>query len=265
MRLARVLTVTAIAASGVLVVGGLAMAAIPDAQGVIHGCYAKSGGQLKVIDTAKGEKCPTGYTPLDWNKQGIAGTNGIDGEDGEDGAPGKDGINGIDGIDGTNGTNGEDGAPGKDGTNGTNGTNGTDGETGATGPSDAYTTPDGQAGTILGSGVTVVKTLSLPAGQYTASATATATLFQVESQNDTLASCALTVDPIAGAPVLVRGQANSSIRPNEFGGQYESLATQAAFQTGADGTTLKFQCLGTNAGINNINLAAIRVGSLHVG
>jgi hypothetical protein len=45
-----VLTVTAIAASGVLVVGGLAMAAIPDAPAVIHGCYARSGGQLEVID-----------------------------------------------------------------------------------------------------------------------------------------------------------------------------------------------------------------------
>ena len=168
------------------------MAAIPDAQGVIHGCYAKSGGQLKVIDTAKGEKCPPGYTALDWNKQGIAGTNGtngangidgIDGIDGEDGAPGKDGTNGIDGIDG------EDVHLARHCTHAIDGIDGEDGarqgrhprhrwhrwcgrRPGRSRPSDAYATFTQSPGTILSANYVTVKSLSLPPGSYTASATA---------------------------------------------------------------------------------------------
>ena len=32
--------------------GGVALASIPDGSGLIHGCYAKKGGNLAVIDTA---------------------------------------------------------------------------------------------------------------------------------------------------------------------------------------------------------------------
>ena len=76
MRLARVLTVTAIAASGVLVAGGLAMAAIPDGQGVIHGCY-DTGGNLKIVDA--GASCPKTFKAISCNQQGVAGTNGTNG------------------------------------------------------------------------------------------------------------------------------------------------------------------------------------------
>src|SRR5947199_2431277 len=51
----------------VLAAGGLAAAAIPDSSGVIHGCYAKSDGALRVV---KGSKCATGEKRLSWN-QGI--------------------------------------------------------------------------------------------------------------------------------------------------------------------------------------------------
>jgi hypothetical protein len=34
-----------------LVAGGIAYATIPDAGGVIHGCYQKNQGTLRVIDT----------------------------------------------------------------------------------------------------------------------------------------------------------------------------------------------------------------------
>lgn len=51
----------------VLAAGGLAAAAIPDSSGVIHACYAKSDGALRVV---KGSKCATGERRLSWN-QGI--------------------------------------------------------------------------------------------------------------------------------------------------------------------------------------------------
>ena len=41
-----------------LVVGGIAYATIPDAGGVIHGCYQKTHqGTLRVIDTGKAQTC----------------------------------------------------------------------------------------------------------------------------------------------------------------------------------------------------------------
>jgi hypothetical protein len=55
-------------------VGGIAAASIPDGNGVIHGCYSKSGA-LKVIDSAV-KSCPAGTTELDWNQTGVQGPAG---------------------------------------------------------------------------------------------------------------------------------------------------------------------------------------------
>jgi hypothetical protein len=69
-----------------LVVGGIAYATIPDASGVIHGCYKKAPpnnkpapsdtGTLRVIDTDKGQTCSPSETPLDWNQTGQQGPPG---------------------------------------------------------------------------------------------------------------------------------------------------------------------------------------------
>lgn len=72
----RALTIASIAAAAVLVVSGIAVATIPDGDGLIHGCYAKKGGSVKVIDTDKRQACPSGYLPLNWNQQGIPGAGG---------------------------------------------------------------------------------------------------------------------------------------------------------------------------------------------
>jgi hypothetical protein len=73
------------AAAGALVTavlaGGVAWAAIPGPDGVIHGCYNASG-NLKVVETLP---CPTGYTPLAWNEKGEPGDPGPPGPDGADG------------------------------------------------------------------------------------------------------------------------------------------------------------------------------------
>jgi hypothetical protein len=53
----------------VLVVGafGIAQAAIPSADGTIHGCYHNTTGALRIID-GDTSTCPSGYTALDWSQ-----------------------------------------------------------------------------------------------------------------------------------------------------------------------------------------------------
>jgi hypothetical protein len=58
-----------------LAVGGIAYATIPDSVGVIHSCFARSGGTLRVID-ASVTNCKAGETALDWNMKGAAGPKG---------------------------------------------------------------------------------------------------------------------------------------------------------------------------------------------
>ena len=56
--------VVAVVAAALLVVAGVAYATIPDSGGVIHGCYSKSGGSLRVID-ASVTNCSKSETALD--------------------------------------------------------------------------------------------------------------------------------------------------------------------------------------------------------
>ncbi len=53
-----------------LAAGSIAYATIPDANGVIHGCYMKNTGMLRVIDTDAGENCGVGENPLSWKQTG---------------------------------------------------------------------------------------------------------------------------------------------------------------------------------------------------
>jgi hypothetical protein len=64
------------AAVALLVLGGVAYAAIPDANGVIHGCRKNSGGALRVIDSEAGQTCSGSETALNWNQTGPAGISG---------------------------------------------------------------------------------------------------------------------------------------------------------------------------------------------
>jgi hypothetical protein len=44
-----------------------AMASIPDTAGVIHGCYNKHNGELRVIDIATDAACRKNELPIQWN------------------------------------------------------------------------------------------------------------------------------------------------------------------------------------------------------
>jgi hypothetical protein len=48
------------------VLGAVALGAIPDNGGVIHGCFKTNGGDLRVIDDST-SSCRSSETPLDWS------------------------------------------------------------------------------------------------------------------------------------------------------------------------------------------------------
>jgi hypothetical protein len=59
--------------------GSAAYAAIPDGNGVIHGCYRKvspNPGMIRLIDTANGQTCTSGENALEWNQAGQPGPQG---------------------------------------------------------------------------------------------------------------------------------------------------------------------------------------------
>ena len=61
---------TAAALAGLIVIGGvLSYAAIPDANGVIHGCYNTTNGTLRVIDNSV-DTCKPAEASLNWDVTG---------------------------------------------------------------------------------------------------------------------------------------------------------------------------------------------------
>ena len=101
VRSRRVIGVLAAAAVAVVVAGGVAVAAIPS-NGVVHGCYARSSGSLRVIDS-KVTKCKKNETALDWNVQGRPGPAGPAGKAGPAGSAGAAGPAGPAGPAGVSG------------------------------------------------------------------------------------------------------------------------------------------------------------------
>src|SRR5262245_40239354 len=103
---------TAIFLTGGTVALGIAAgvyAAIPDSAAVIHGCYQKTSGQLRVIDTGKkGVACGKTELGLNWNQTGPKGDRGIQGP------IGPAGVMGPSGTTGPTGPTGPAGPPGLD-------------------------------------------------------------------------------------------------------------------------------------------------------
>src|SRR5690348_9990985 len=91
-----------IALAAAAAAAAVAYASIPDSGGVIHSCYSKSGGALRVIDSAS--TCGTKETSLDWNRQGPAGPAGPAGAAGPTGPAGPAGPTGPQGPAGSSST-----------------------------------------------------------------------------------------------------------------------------------------------------------------
>ncbi len=73
------------ASAGLVLAGGVAVAAIPGADGVIHGCYVTKSGALRVTDDGQ---CRNGETALSWSQ---TGPKGEPGQPGQPGPPGEQG------------------------------------------------------------------------------------------------------------------------------------------------------------------------------
>jgi hypothetical protein len=87
-------------------VGATAYASIPDSSGVIHGCYLKGLGTLRVIDSPNQKCLNVIETPIQWNQQGPVGPAGPPGPKGPTGGAGPQGNAGPKGDTGPQGAAG---------------------------------------------------------------------------------------------------------------------------------------------------------------
>jgi len=167
-------------AAAALVFGAVAFASIPDGNGVIHTCYGKSGGSLRVID-ATNTSCGSNELSLNFNQQGPAGAQGPvgpqgpKGDTGATGATGPSGPTGPKGETGATGATGAAGPVGPVGPKGDSGAQGPKGDTGPAGPSDAYFYRELSGTDISYSGAfdyTIVNYITVPAGKYVINAKA---------------------------------------------------------------------------------------------
>ena len=94
MKMRSKLAIVVIGAAAALAIGSIALAAIPDGGGVVHGCYDKGSGQLRVTDTQTNQPkpCTVKEAALDWSLRGPQGVPGPQGPAGPAGAPGADPV-----------------------------------------------------------------------------------------------------------------------------------------------------------------------------
>jgi hypothetical protein len=67
--------------------GGVAVASIPDGNGVVHACYHNSNGSVRIIDSTSAS-CGNNESAISWSQVGPTGPTGADGADGADGVSG---------------------------------------------------------------------------------------------------------------------------------------------------------------------------------
>jgi Collagen triple helix repeat (20 copies) len=91
--------------------GGAAYATIPDDGGVIHGCYARQTGVLRVIDS-DASRCLASETAITWSQRGPQGLTGLQGDRGAQGPAGPQGPSGPQGPQGETGPQGATGPEG---------------------------------------------------------------------------------------------------------------------------------------------------------
>lgn len=127
----RTLTAVVTAVAVLAIGGGVAYATVPGAGGVIHGCYAKLGGAMRVVDNGT---CRATENPLSWNQMGQQGPQGLQGPQGPQGAKGDAGPQGPQGPAGDQGPKGDTGSAGPTGPQGPQGSQGPQGDQGPAGP-----------------------------------------------------------------------------------------------------------------------------------
>jgi hypothetical protein len=135
----RTAVLLAFGACGLIALGTTtALAVIPDSGGVIHGCYLKSIGTLRVVNAAS--DCTKLEVSIQWSQTGPAGPKGdtgAQGPKGDTGAAGAQGPKGDTGVAGAQGPKGDTGAQGPKGDTGVAGAQGPKGDTGPQGSAGA--------------------------------------------------------------------------------------------------------------------------------
>ena len=91
-RLSRPVRIVAISVAAVASLSAIVWAAIPDSNGVIHGCADKITGLARIIDNGG---CLLTETAVSWNQKGPAGPTGPAGPQGPQGLPGMAGTGGA--------------------------------------------------------------------------------------------------------------------------------------------------------------------------
>jgi hypothetical protein len=218
----------------------VAWASIPDGAGVIHGCYQKVNGQLRVIDTDKGQICNPSENPLNWNQTGPQGAQGAQGPQGPAGLPGPQGD------------------PGPQGPQGPAGPKGDPGPQGASGTSDAYSTggPYGPnfPGVFQINGGADLLSETVPAGSYVVIGRAMVSDDTGDAQD---AFCELK----AGSGDIDRSDVRMAAAGD--GGSVQNVALQATATLFVDSTLLTLRCSAPGGEAAEPVLTAIKVGQLH--
>jgi hypothetical protein len=217
-------TTAAAVFAAVLAAGGIAYATIPDSGGVIHGCYAKSGGSLRVIDDSV-TNCKSTETALNWN---------IQGQQGPVGPAGPQGLQGFAGPQGPQGPVGPTGPAGPSGF------------------SHAYFASSKQVAVAQSPAASTVGSVSgVPDGMYMIWGQVT---FD-DVLNEPTGGCSIVVNgtsqPNTAAGVALKnGVAN--------------LTMVSAATLSGGGSTVEVQCsLGDNTGVADTNLALIKVDAIN--
>ena len=203
-----------VVAGAFLAGGAVALAAIPDSSGVIHGCYQKNVGNLRVIDT--GDSCRPSEIAISWSETGPVGPVGPQGPKGDTGTTGPKGDTGATGATGPMGDTGATGPKGDTGDTGATGPQGPQGPPGPQGP--AGTDVAGQK-CAAGESVTgfddsgnIICSAGCPSGQLT--------FHIISSPSDTIenwpggtqtqssgSGCSVTVRRPSGSIALIGGTA----------------------------------------------------------
>ena len=223
----RLPAVLATAAGVLLLVAGVAYATIPDSSGAIHGCYARSGGSLRVID-ASVTNCKAGETSLDWNVQGQQGPQGPQGADGPAGPSGQQGPQGP------TGPQGPAGPPGPSGL------------------SHGYLASSNQVPVAQFPAFSNVGSIaSVPDGTYMI----WAQISLDDSLNEPSGNCSIKVNGVLQTPTATGVELKSGTG---------NLTIVSAATLSGGGSTVDVQCrMGDNTTSANVNLALVKIDALN--
>jgi hypothetical protein len=276
----------AIAVAVVLVgVGSIASASIPDARGVLHGCYAKINGALRIIDTGRGQVCSGTENSVVWSQRGPTGAQGVPGPAGPQGTPGAQGADGAKGATGpvgpagVQGPAGAKGATGAMGPAGSGGGPGPAGSTGGRGPTGAAgpTGPSGSNGTgylAAGTGLvnvtstyptfTTVASIRLPAGDWVISTRANVFLGDGVIGGTTVVgadvTCQTTSDTVDLAAPVATNQGGAVLVES-----YQTSLSLEDFFVADGSTAFTLQCthMDNGAGASTPSTVSIDRASFH--